>query len=84
MKRVSTLGKGTLDTWWFHRQRGAGHRAGSKPSHVVERGCGQTTNVGVYANQRFNLAEIGKAHGGKAKVPNRIWDCSDASWHSSG
>jgi len=22
MKVTPTLGKGTLDTWWFHRQRG--------------------------------------------------------------
>jgi hypothetical protein len=69
-----TLGKGTLDTWRFHRQRGAGLRAGVKPSHVVERGCGQTTEVGVYADQRFSLADVGKAHGRKAKVPNRTWE----------
>ena len=34
----------------------AGLRAGVKPTHVVERGCGQTTEDGVYANQRFSLA----------------------------
>ena len=36
-----------------------GHRAGIKPTHVVERGCGQTTEEGVYANQRFSLSEGG-------------------------
>src|SRR6266849_7877706 len=49
----------------------AGLRAGDKPTHVVERGCGPTTEVGVYANQRLNLADNGKADGRKAKVPNR-------------
>jgi hypothetical protein len=29
---------------------------------VWKRGCGQTTDVGAYANQRLNLAEEGKAH----------------------
>ncbi|MGH9626936.1 MAG: hypothetical protein ACRD7E_01015, partial [Bryobacteraceae bacterium] len=46
------------------------------PVLVWKRGCGQTTDVGVYANQRLNLAEEGKAHNGHAKVSNRtreIW-----------
>ena len=71
MEATPTLGKGTLDTWRFHRQRGAGLRAGDKPAHVVGLGCGQTTEVWAYANQRFNLAEAGKTHGRKAKVSNR-------------
>ena len=50
---------------------GAGLRAGIKPTHVMERGCGQTTEEGVYANQRFSLTEGGKAYGRKAKVSNR-------------
>jgi hypothetical protein len=53
------LGKGTLDTWRFHRQSVVGHRAGIKPTHVVERACGQTTEGGVYANQRLSLSEAG-------------------------
>ena len=43
---------------------------------VWKRGCGQTADVGVYANQRLNLAEEGKAHNGHAKGSNRtreIW-----------
>ena len=54
--------------------RWSDYRAGVTPTHVVERGCGQTTEEGVYANQRFNLAEGGKAHGRKAKVSNRTWE----------
>ena len=46
---------------------------------VWKRGCGQTTEVGVYANQRLNLAEEGKAHNGHAKVSNRTRECSEAS-----
>jgi hypothetical protein len=48
-----------------------GHRTGIQPTHVEERGCGQTTEEGVYANQRFSLSEDGQAYGGKAKVSNR-------------
>jgi len=49
----------------------AGLRAGDKLTYVVKRGCGPTTEDGVYANQRLNLADDGKADGRKAKVPNR-------------
>jgi hypothetical protein len=38
---------------------------------VVERGCGQTTEDGAYANQRLNLADDGKAHRRQAKASNR-------------
>ena len=51
-----------------------GHRAGIQPTHVVERGCGQTTEGGAYANQRLSLTEDGKAYGRKAKVSNRTWE----------
>ena len=47
------------------------YKAGITPTHVVERGCGQTTEDGVYANQRLSLAEGGKAYGRKAKISNR-------------
>ena len=67
-------GEGTLDTWRFHWQRGARHRAGVKPTHVVERSCGQTTEDGAYANQRLSLAADGKAHRRQAKVSNRTWE----------
>ena len=52
----------------------AGLRAGVKPAYVVKRGYGQTSEVGVYANQRFGPAEAGKAHGGQTKVSNRTWE----------
>jgi hypothetical protein len=54
------LGKGTLDTWRFHRQRGGRTQCRHQAAHVVERGCGQTTEGGVYANQRFSLTEVGR------------------------
>ena len=31
-----------------------------KPRHEVERGYGQTTEVGAYANQRVNLSKLGR------------------------
>lgn len=67
-------------------QRDSGHLAVSsaarwsdsepalRRSHEVERGYGQTTEVGVYADQRFYLADVGKAYGRKAKVSNRTWE----------
>ena len=67
-------GKGTLDLGGFIGSAVVGLRACDKPTYAVERGCGQTTDVGVYACQRLNLAEAGKAHGRKAKVPNRTWE----------
>lgn len=33
-------GKGTLDLGSFIGSAVAGHRAGDKPTHVMERGCG--------------------------------------------
>jgi hypothetical protein len=36
-----------------------------------ERGCGQTTEVRVDANQRLSHDEEGKAYGRKAKTSNR-------------
>src|SRR5215831_13929328 len=69
------LGKGTLDTWWFHRQRG-GRTQSRHPADACggTRGCGQTTEGGAYANQRLSLTEDGKAYGRKAKVSNRTWE----------
>ena len=68
------LGKGTLDTWWFHCQRGGRTQSRHQPAHAVERDCGQTTEEGVYANQRFSLTEGGETYGRKAKVSNRTWE----------
>jgi|SRR5260370_2478029 len=38
----------------------AGHSAGATPTHEVERGYGQTTEVEVHANQRLNLTKLGR------------------------
>ena len=67
-------GKGTLDLGGFIGSAVVGLRAGDKLTYAVERDRGQTTDVGVYACQRLNLADAGKAHGRKAKVPNRTWE----------
>jgi len=56
----STLGKGTLDTGGSIGSAVAGHSAGATPTHEVERGYGQTTEVEVYANQRLNLTKLGR------------------------
>jgi len=36
----------------------AGHRTGEQPMSEVERGCGQTREVGAYANQSLNLTQL--------------------------
>jgi hypothetical protein len=67
-------------------QRGSGHwrcsrqwggrldKTGATLPLAWIRGCGQTMEDGVYAYQRLNLADDGKAHGRKANVPNRTWE----------
>jgi len=69
--------KGLRTLGGFHRQRGGRlDKTGATPVLAWKRGCGQTTDVGAYANQRLNLAEEGKAHNRHAKVSNRtreIW-----------
>ena len=65
------FGRGTLGSCRLHRPRGAGHRAGVKPTQGMERGYGQTAEVGAHVNQRFSFSDGGKVHGRKANVPNR-------------
>jgi len=63
--------KGLRTLGGFHRQRGGRlDKTGATPVLAWKRGCGQTTDVGAYANQRLNLAEEGKAHNRNAKVSN--------------
>ena len=63
MGEVETSGKGTLGTWRFQGQPTARHRAGVKSLSAVKRGYGQTVEVGAYANQRLNLAKLGRPIG---------------------
>ena len=37
-------------------------------------GRGQTTEVGAYANQRLNLAKLGRTWEENATIPNRTWE----------
>src|SRR5215467_5616015 len=61
-------GEGTLDTWRCPCQCGGRpDKTGVTPMLAWTRGCGQTTEDGVYANQCLNLADEGKAHGRKPR-----------------
>ena len=60
MEVTPTSGKGTLDTWRFHRQRGVRTQSRVEPTYERELGPGQTTEVGAHANQRLNLAKLGR------------------------
>ena len=60
MKVTPTSGKGTLDTWRFHRQRGVRTQSRVEPTYERELGPGQTTEAEAYANQRLNLAKLGR------------------------
>jgi len=48
-----------------------GHRAELSLTHERELGSGQTMEVGAYANQRLNLAKLGRPWEEDAKIPNR-------------
>jgi len=52
-------------------QRGGQTQSWHKADAAMERGYGQTAEVGVYANQRLNLLQAGKAQGRKARASNR-------------
>jgi len=66
MQVTPAMGKGTLDPWWFHRPRGARTQRRDKPTCERELGSGQTTEHGAYANQRLNLAKLGRP---RAEMP---------------
>jgi|SRR5437868_10335015 len=51
-----------------------GHRAELSLTHERELGPGQTTEVGADANQRLNLAMLGRPWEENAKIPNRTWE----------
>jgi len=51
-----------------------GHRAELSLTYERELGPGQTTEVGVHANQRLKLAKLGRPREENAKIPNRTWE----------
>jgi hypothetical protein len=61
MEVTPTSRKGTLGTWWF---RCSTWQSDAEPtiSLTCETGLsfGQTTEVGAYADQRLNLAKLGR------------------------
>jgi hypothetical protein len=60
MMRDRHWAKGLWTLGGFIGSAVAGHRAGDKPTYEVERGYGQTMEMGAYANQRLNLAKLGR------------------------
>src|SRR5271169_1726283 len=52
-------------------QRGGQTQSWRKADAAMERGYGQTAEVGANANQRLNPRHAGKAHGRKARASNR-------------
>ena len=74
MEVVPTSGKGTLGTWWCHRQRGGRTQSRPQPTHAMALAESKPFAAGAYANQRLNLAVNGKAHGRNAKASNRTWE----------
>jgi hypothetical protein len=51
-----------------------GHRAELSLTHERELGPGQTMEAGAYANQRLNLAKLGRTWEENATIPNRTWE----------
>ena len=43
MEVTPRSGQGTLDTWWFHFQRGGRTQSRWKPTHEMELSCVQTS-----------------------------------------
>lgn len=60
MQVTPPSGKGTLDHGGVIVQRGDRTLSRHKPSLEMALGRGQTTEVGAYANQRLNLAKLGR------------------------
>ena len=58
------------------KPRGGQTQSWHKADAAMERGYGQTAEVGAYANQRLKPRQAGKAYGREARASNRtreIW-----------
>ena len=62
-EKLRRRAKGLWALGGFKGQPTARHRAGVKSLSAVKRGYGQTVEVGAYANQRLNLAKLGRPIG---------------------
>ena len=72
MEVTPTSRKGTLGTWWFRRSAGQSDAVPTmRLTYETELSFEQTTEVGAYADQRFNLAKLGRLKEERAKTPNR-------------
>src|ERR1700730_15438418 len=61
MEVTPTSRKGTLGTWWFRRSAGQSDAAPTmRLTYETELSFEQTTEVGAYADQRLNLAKLGR------------------------
>jgi|HubBroStandDraft_3_1064219.scaffolds.fasta_scaffold14863_3 hypothetical protein len=74
VKVTPTSGKETLDTWWFHLQRGVRTQCRVAPH------AGEGTRPGAHHERRgvcesaLKPRQAGKTQGRNARVPNRTWE----------
>jgi hypothetical protein len=71
MQVTPATGKGTLDLWWFHHQRGVRTQSRVKP--YVWEGTRPGANHGRRGacESALKPRQAGKASGGNTKIPNR-------------
>jgi hypothetical protein len=61
MEAAPTSRKGTLGTWWFRRSAGQSDAAPTmRLTYETGLSLGQTAEIGAYADQRLNLAKLGR------------------------
>ena len=61
MEAAPTSRKGTLGTWWFRRSAGQSDAAPTmRLTYETGLSLGQTAELGAYADQRLNLAKLGR------------------------
>lgn len=71
---MPALGKGALDLGGSIGSEAFGHSAELSRAHEVELGPGQTTEVGAYANQRLNLAKLGRPRAEMPRFRTGPWE----------